>query len=108
LFGVVAHDVARRRAELGLRIALGADPRRILGLTLLQGGALVGAGLAIGALLSLWVARALSTMLFAIRPLDPVSLGLAAAVLLVAGGLATLPAALRAARLDPLLVIRSE
>jgi putative ABC transport system permease protein len=59
LFGVVAHGVASRRVELAVRIALGADPRRILMSTLGQGAWMVGAGLAVGGVLSVW-ARARS------------------------------------------------
>src|SRR5207244_10631306 len=59
LFGVVAHDVASRRAELALRIALGADPMRILRATLGQGGLLVGSGLIVGGVLAMCGARAL-------------------------------------------------
>src|SRR4029450_1902105 len=61
LFGVVAHDVAARRAELALRLALGADPRRILMRTLGQGAWMVAVGLAVGGVLSFWAARALPT-----------------------------------------------
>jgi ABC-type antimicrobial peptide transport system permease subunit len=108
LFGVLAHDVARRRAELALRIALGADPRRILGAILGQGARMVGSGLAAGGLLSFWAARALGTTLYATDQWDVLRIGVAAAVLLVAGAGAALPAALRAARTDPLSALRSE
>ena len=108
LFGVVAHDVACRRAELALRIALGADPMRILSATLGQGALMVGSGLAVGGLLSIWAARALSGVVFATDHLDVLSVGLPAAVLMVVGACAVLPAAWRAARTDPLLALRSE
>src|SRR5205814_2560560 len=61
LFGVAAHDVACRRAELALRIALGADPVRILSATLGQGALMVGSGLVVGGVLSIWAARALNS-----------------------------------------------
>jgi hypothetical protein len=108
LFGVVAHDVAARRAELALRIALGADPMRILSATLGQGAVLVGSGLAVGGLLSIWAARALSSMGFATDRLDVLSVSLPATVLIIAGAAAVLPAARRAARTDPLMALRSE
>jgi putative ABC transport system permease protein len=108
LFGVVAHDVASRRRELGIRIALGADPRHILSATVGQAVVMVGFGLMLGGVLSIWAAGALNGVLFATDRLDLLSVGAAAAVLLVAGAIAVLPAALRAARTDPLLALRSE
>jgi len=108
LFGVVAHDVARRRFELALRIALGADSVRILRAVLTQGAVLIASGLGAGAVLSFWSARALGAMLFAIEPSDLVSIGAAAAVLAAAGAAAVLPAALRAARTDPALTLHAE
>jgi ABC-type antimicrobial peptide transport system permease subunit len=69
---------------------------------------MVGSGLAVGGVLSIWSARALSTVLLAPHPLDALSVGAAAAVLVTAGAGAVLPAALRAARTDPLIVLRSE
>jgi ABC-type antimicrobial peptide transport system permease subunit len=108
LFGVVAHDVASRRAELALRLALGADPRRILMHTLRQGAWMVGAGLLAGSVLSIWTARALGSMVFATGRFDPLNVALAAAVLMVVGAAAVLPAARRAARTDPLSALRGE
>ena len=107
-FGVVAHDVASRRAELALRIALGADPMRILSATLGQGALMVGSGLAVGGLLSIWAARALSGFVVAANHFDVLSVGLSAAVLIVVSAGAVLPAARRAARTDPLIALRSE
>ncbi len=108
LFGVVAHDVASRRPEIALRIALGADPRRILGATLGQGAWMVGLGLAVGGLLSIWAVRALSGIVAPADRFDLLSLGLAVGLLIVSGAVAVLPAARRAARTDPLTALRSE
>jgi putative ABC transport system permease protein len=108
LFGVVAHDVASRRAELALRIALGADPMRILSATLRQGAVMVGAGLAVGGLLSIWAARVLGGVGFAADRLDALSVSVPATMLIIAGAAAVLPAARRAARTDPLIALRSE
>jgi putative ABC transport system permease protein len=108
LFGVVAHDVASRRAELALRLALGADPMRILLRTLGQGAWMVGAGLVVGTVLSIWAAGALRSMVFATGRFDPVNIVVAASVLMVVGVVAVLPAARRAARTDPLSALRSE
>ena len=108
LFGVAAHDVACRRAELALRIALGADPMRLLRATLAQGASMVGSGLAVGGVLSIWAARALGSVIVTTQQSDALSVGAAAAVLLAAGAGAVLPAALRAARTDPSTALRSE
>lgn len=108
LFGVVAHDVASRRTELAIRLALGADPMRILLRTLGQGAWMVGSGLVVGGVLSIWAARALDSIVFATGRFDPLNLAAAAAVLMVVGAVAVLPAARRAARTDPLSALRSE
>jgi predicted permease len=108
LFGVVAHDVACRRRELGIRMALGADPWRILSATLAQGALMIGFGMAAGSVLSIWTARALGSMLFATDHLDMLSVGVPAAVLVAAGAGAVLPTALRAARTNPLAALRNE
>jgi putative ABC transport system permease protein len=108
LFGVVAHDVAARRPELALRLALGADPLRIFNATIRQGAVIVGCGLAIGALLSAWTSRALASLIFGTDPFDVVSIGVASAVLIAAAAAAVLPTARRAARTDPMLSLRSE
>jgi predicted permease len=108
LFGVVAHDVTARRLELALRIALGADPMRILMVTLGRGALMVAAGLTVGGVLSIWSVRALSGMVFAPGRFDLLNVAAAAAVLLAVGAVAVLPVALRAARTDPLTALRSE
>ena len=107
VFGIVAHDVASRRAELALRIALGAAPTRIARATIGRGAVLMGAGLVAGGVLSIWATRALDGMGFA-NGLDALSVGVPAAMLIVAGMAAVLPAARRAARTNPLIALRSE
>ncbi|CAN5671613.1 hypothetical protein BH24ACI4_BH24ACI4_23870 [soil metagenome] len=108
LFGVVAHDVASRRRELALRIAFGANPTRILSTTLGQGGVMVGAGLVLGGLLSTGATRAVSSSGLVTGPFDALSLAVSATALALTGAAAVLPAALRAARTDPLIALRSE
>ncbi|HMF95143.1 MAG TPA: ADOP family duplicated permease [Vicinamibacterales bacterium] len=108
LFGVAAHDVARRRTELALRIALGADPLRLLCATLGQGAAIVGSGLAAGGVVSMWAARGLSGVVFVTGQSNLLSIAVAATALIATGVAAVLPAALRAARTDPMTALRSE
>jgi ABC-type antimicrobial peptide transport system permease subunit len=108
VFGVVAHDVASRRAELALRLALGAEPMRLLMRTLGQGAWMMGAGLVLGGLLSIGATRALRGVLFTTGRFDPLILAVPAAVLMAVGAIAVLPAARRAARTDPVSALRSE
>jgi putative ABC transport system permease protein len=108
LFGVVAHDVASRRSELALRMALGANPARILAATIGQGAVMVGAALALGIVLSVWTSRALRGFLVANDGFDLLAIGLAAGVLMLVGAAAVLPAARRAATTDPLLALKAE
>jgi predicted permease len=108
LFGVTAHDVASRRTELAIRLALGADPTGILLRTLGQGAWMVGVGLVVGGVLSIWAVRALGSLVFATGRFDVVNVAVAAAVLIVVGAIAVLPAARRAARTDPLGTLRGD
>jgi ABC-type antimicrobial peptide transport system permease subunit len=104
----VAHGVAQRRREFGIRTALGARPDDIVRLVLFRGVATVAAGLAAGVVLALGVTRLLRSVLYDVSPGDPVAFA-GAAVLLAAVALAAhwLPAR-RAARVDPLSSLRSE
>jgi ABC-type antimicrobial peptide transport system permease subunit len=108
LFGVATHDVASRRVELAVRVAFGANPRRLLGATLTRGAVMVGSGLAAGGVLSIWAARALGEIIATSGWADALSVVVAAAVLITACASAIFPAALRAARTDPLIAIRGE
>jgi ABC-type antimicrobial peptide transport system permease subunit len=107
LFGIAAHDVACRRAELALRIAIGANPLGLLRASLGRGALMVGSGLALGGALSIWATRGLSGVIATGR-LDVLSIAVAAAVLALTGCAAVLPAAIRAARTDPLIALRNE
>ena len=108
LYGVMSYLVARRANEIGIRMALGADRRRILALVLRQSAALLAVGLAAGALASLAAARAVASLLFGLQPHDAGVLTLA--ILLLAGitlAASYLPAR-RASRLEPVAALREE
>jgi putative ABC transport system permease protein len=107
-FGVVAHDVASRRPELALRIALGATATRILTTTLGQCAWMVGSALVCGSVLSFWASRAISGVVGASGGFDLATAGAVAALLVLVGAGAVLPAARRAAHTDPLIVLRSQ
>ena len=108
VYGVVSFTVSQRTSELGLRMALGAQPREIVGLTLASGLRLTAAGVAIGWVVSLALARVLSAMLFATSERDPLIFAAVPAALLAVAALASMAPALRAARVDPVVALRSE
>jgi putative ABC transport system permease protein len=108
LYGVIAYMVARRRNEIGLRMALGADRARVIRLVLREAILLLGVGLTAGIVLVLWAGRAAATLLYGLHPYDPVSL-LAAAMLLTAIALiASYGPARLAATLDPMAALRDQ
>jgi predicted permease len=106
LYGVVAHAVRVQQTEIGLRMALGADPSSIVRLVFQRVGVLIAAGLALGLAGSLWAARFVETLLFRLEARDPVTFAGAAAVLVAVGVMAAWMPARRAARLDPATVLR--
>jgi putative ABC transport system permease protein len=107
-YGVVSYAVACRRAEIGIRIALGAGRRSVLGLVLRQGMSPVAAGLAAGALVAFAIGSYVSSMLFEVSPHDAGVFAIAAAVLSAVSVLACWIPARRAAGLSPLAAIRYE
>jgi predicted permease len=107
-YGVVSYAVARRRAEIGIRIALGAGQGRVLRLVLRQGMAPVFAGLAAGALAALGIGTYVSSLLFEVSPHDPWAFAIAAATLAAVSTLACWIPARRAAGVNPLDAIRYE
>lgn len=108
LYGVIAYVVTLRTRELGLRLALGAQPRGVLGLVLRDGLvlAVVGVGAGLAAFAS--VARFLRGFLFEVGPADPLTLSVVAITLLVVAGVACAVPAWRASRIDPLEALRAE
>jgi ABC-type antimicrobial peptide transport system permease subunit len=108
LYGIVAQSVRTRRAEIGLRMALGAQPSGIVSLVLRRVGLLIAFGLALGLAGSLWAARFVGPLLFQVEARDPATFAGAASVLVAVGVLAAWLPARRAARLDPATVLRSE
>jgi putative ABC transport system permease protein len=106
--GVLATNVARRRREIGIRMAVGATTREIAGYIVLRGMRMVGIGLLAGALLSFMTNRVLQTMLFGVDAHDPISLLAVATLLAVAGVIAAAVPAWRAAATDPATVMHTE
>jgi predicted permease len=107
-YGVRAYMVARRRNEMGIRIALGADRARVIRLVLREAILLLGVGLTAGVLLALWAARAAAALLFGLQPYDPVSMFAAIALLSIIALGASYGPARRAAALEPMAALRDE
>jgi putative ABC transport system permease protein len=108
LYGVIAYMVARRRNEIGIRIALGAGRFEVVRLVLREAAMLVGAGLAIGAGLSLGAGRAAASLLFGLLPNDLVTLASAMALLAFVALLASYGPAHRASGIQPMQTLREE
>jgi putative ABC transport system permease protein len=108
LYAVLSYMVVQRSGEIGVRMALGAQRACVLGLILGRGARLAGAGLAIGLAASVVLTRQMSGMLYGVRPLDPVTLAVVSAILLAVSIAASLAPAYRAARVDPMRVLRDQ
>jgi putative ABC transport system permease protein len=106
LYGMTSYAVGRRRAEIGIRMALGAGARRVVWLVLGRVAVLVGLGVALGAALSLWASRFIGTLLYGVEARDPMTFVGAALTLGAVGALAAWLPARRAARIDPARVLR--
>src|SRR5581483_2008712 len=108
LYGVISYMVARRRNEIGIRIALGADRARIINLVIKEAIVMLIVGLVIGAGLAAAMARTATSLLYGLRPTDPATMiGAAIVLALIAVAASTIPA-LRAARVEPMLALREE
>ena len=108
LYGVMSYMVARRRIEIGVRMALGADRGTVVRMIVRESALLLGIGLVIGAALSVFAARTADTFLYGLKPGDPATIGLAMAGLATVTLLASWVPARRASRLAPTLALREE
>jgi len=101
VYGVLSYVVTHRRQEIGVRIAMGAGPGRVLGLILRGGMLLAGTGIALGLALAAITTRLIAALLHGVEPLDPVTFAVAPAILLLVALGASLIPAWRATRVDP-------
>ena len=106
LYGLISYTVARRTNEIGIRVALGASQRSVLGATLGESLALVAAGAAIGLPAALVLTRLIAARLFGVSPGDPLTIAGVLVLLVAVTMLAGLIPARRAARIDPLRALR--
>jgi predicted permease len=108
LYGVIAYMVERRRNEIGIRMALGADRGAVIRLVLREAALLLAVGLVVGTLLSLWAGQAAATLLFGLKPHDPAALASAIGLLAAVALIASYVPARRASRVEPMRALREE
>jgi putative ABC transport system permease protein len=108
IYGVVSYSVTQRAKEIGIRVALGAQRRDVLGLVLQQGGKIALIGIAIGSAASFGLTRLMATLLYSVSAFDPATFAEVAFVLACLAMLACYIPARRALRLDPMIALRHE
>ncbi len=108
LYGVMSYNVTRRRSEIGIRMALGADKYQVLRMVMGEVAVLIGSGIAVGLGVTLAATRLVASFLYGVRPNDPLTLLVAAGMLAAAAGAAGYLPARRASRLDPMTSLREE
>ena len=108
VFGVLAYSVQQRTREFGVRIALGASAASVLRLVITNAGGVIGIGIAIGLIAAAALSRSISTFLFGVQPIDPITFVLVPLVLIATAAIAVAAPAWRAARIDPVVAFRAE
>ena len=108
LYGVLAQTVSARSREIGIRMALGATWRSVMQMVISRGMVLTAAGVGIGAALAWWVTRAMDTLLYGVGASDPLTFALVVLLLGAVSAMACAIPAVRAARVDPMLVLRDQ
>jgi hypothetical protein len=108
LYGVIAYMVARRRNEIGVRVALGASQERVIGLVMREAVLLLATGLAVGLALAAWSGEAAASLVYGMKPRDPATLAGAAGLLSLVALMASFVPARRAARVQPMDALREE
>jgi ABC-type antimicrobial peptide transport system permease subunit len=108
LYSVIAHGVAQRTQELGIRAAIGARSGDLVRLVVTEGLLVTSVGVSIGLVLALAVGPLVGPLLYAESPRDPIVYAMVGAVLLVVAAVASLRPALRASQVDPVLPLRSD
>jgi predicted permease len=108
IYGVMAHLVSQRTREIGIRMALGARPAAVVGMVVAQAVRLAGAGVALGLVAAFMVTQLMSGMLFQVSPTDPWTFVAIGALMTITALVAAATPARRAARVDPIVALRTE
>jgi len=108
LYGVISYIAAMRRNEIGIRMALGASRGDVVGIIVRQTLGLLALGVAVGIVLALVAVRSAGSLLFGLRPNDPLTFAAASALLLTIALIASFLPARRASRVDPMVALRYE
>jgi predicted permease len=108
IYGVLSYLVARRTHEIGIRLAVGADRSQVLGLVLKQGMLLAGSGIIAGVIAALLLTRLMQSLLYQVRPSDPITFGIVTVALVAVALVASAVPAYRATRVSPLVALRTE
>jgi len=108
LYGVMSYMVERRKNEIGIRIALGADRGNVVAMIMREAATLLSAGLIVGGIAAIAAGRWTSALLFGLHPSDPITLAAAAVALTAVAALASYVPAVRASRLEPTVALREE
>jgi putative ABC transport system permease protein len=108
VYGVMRYSTEQRTREIGIRVAVGADPRRVLAMVMSQGATMTVLGLACGSIAAFWLTQLMAGMLYDVSPRDPLAfLGAIGVLAMVAIASSWIPAR-RATRVDPVTALRSE
>jgi ABC-type antimicrobial peptide transport system permease subunit len=108
LYGLMSYTVICRTGEIGLRMALGALPRSVLGMIVGESIVLTGLGVLIGLAAAFGAARLISGLLYGVLPVDPITYAVVAVVLIAVAAAAAFLPAWRAAKIDPMVALRTE
>jgi predicted permease len=108
LYGVISYLITRRRGEIGIRVALGANRRQVIGMVMREAVLLLLMGIVLGTALSLAAGRGAASLLFGLQPHDPLTLAAGAGLLAAIGALAAFLPARRASKLDPMAALRCD
>lgn len=108
IYGVLAYDVSQRTREIGIRGAIGATREQLIGMVLKQGLWEAGIGLAVGLVGAWLLSRTMASLLFQVKPTDPIVYAAGAVLLIAVAVVASWLPARRAAKIDPLVALRAE
>jgi ABC-type antimicrobial peptide transport system permease subunit len=108
LYGVISYSVAQRTREIGIRVAMGAQHSTVRRMFIAEGARLTVIGIAVGSVAALGLMRLMTSLLFGVKPFDPLTYAGVAAALAAAAAMASYIPARRATRVDPIVALRYE